>query len=235
MSPAYGWQDQGNGMARAIGAVPTCPVCGHQLDGLASTDQDEVDVQPSPGCGTVCLGCTTILQFDAELQLGLMTAERWADLQPPDRALTEKMSVVAGMTMPLSEPIVVIAWHVTGWYAVTIFPDGLHRDRNVVVRSRPYATRQELDRIADRGNLQTLVIVMVGQDMLSGRWGWQAVIESVTLGWRHAVDQSGPIYATQAEANQRSDAVADMVRTRYGIQVGRSVYRHDQKPKGQLS
>jgi hypothetical protein len=240
MSAAHGWADRGNGTAQAVGHVPRCPVCKHQLDGLGTMDPRESAV-PEPGCGTVCLGCTSILWFDDNLQLEPMPFHAWEKLEVADRAQTEKTSLGAAHSFPLREPIMLIAWHATGWYGIALYPDHLFEQQhghafNVIARSKRYETRAALDQIAKTGVAQTLFRMAIRQDVLSGRWSWGAILESTQFQWSVVVASSEPLtWGTKAEAMRDGEAVSPALRARFGLQSFTVLYKHGQAPKGPLS
>ena len=64
------------------GTETTCPKCGKILN--AATGMG--DYSPRPGDVTVCIGCEGLLQYTEELHLETMSDQRWAEMDPEEKA-----------------------------------------------------------------------------------------------------------------------------------------------------
>jgi hypothetical protein len=213
-----GWEERGNGTAQAL--VPQrCPACGLQLDGLGTTTTADVGpVQPEPGAVSVCVACTSILQFDDQLKIELLPAARWwMEFEDADRAHLEKVSVGCAATAPLRQGETFIAWHGNAWYAVSVWPNRDNPHANLVVRSRAYDTREPLQKLSKKGPTLSLVIGQVGLDPLVGRWCYTVHMESPTFGWRHGLERSESRYATKEEAHTASGAAVARIKAQYAL------------------
>jgi len=56
-----------------------CPICGYLMDCASNADTHAPKGPPAEGDYTVCMRCTAILTFDAELRLTLLPPE----VEPP--------------------------------------------------------------------------------------------------------------------------------------------------------
>jgi len=56
-----------------------CPSCAKPLDGAAGGDQ-----APAPGDFSICIYCATILKFDKNLDLEVLSQKELQDLDPED-------------------------------------------------------------------------------------------------------------------------------------------------------
>lgn len=74
--PTARWPDGSSRMPAAC-----CPGCRHKLD--AATDPLGSDAVPQVGDITVCLHCTAVMQFGADLMPQLIDDAAFALLEPP--------------------------------------------------------------------------------------------------------------------------------------------------------
>jgi hypothetical protein len=85
--------------------VTLCPECGYTLD---SADSLETDAKPTVGDFTVCMACTCVLRFDAQLRPRSVSAEllRRECARDPDlkRSLAQTVAAVRIMHHQLGKP-----------------------------------------------------------------------------------------------------------------------------------
>lgn len=234
---ATDWLDRGKGTSQST-KPQRCPACKQLLDGLGNTTQgDDRPAVPEPGSVSICLVCTSILQFDAKLRIELMPRARWVDeFQDEDRQHLESMSVLCARTATLPSPTTWLAWHGDAWYALSLWPNRLDPSGNLIVRSRPYDTRAPLDELRKKGTPQTLVIGQAGLDPTVMRWRYMVHMESVSFGWRHTLEVSEPIYPAKLQAQEASVAAIERLKEQYGITMSQVLHHYAQpEPKGPLS
>lgn len=70
-----------------------CPFCGELLD--AATPTENKNWRPEPGDISMCINCTSFLQFDEDLHLVGLTAAEFAGLPKDQRDYLHRMRQVA--------------------------------------------------------------------------------------------------------------------------------------------
>jgi hypothetical protein len=79
-----------------------CPQCGQKLDGASTPDGPDL---PDPGDVSVCIYCSSILVFDAELKLALPSPAMLDEILAEDPRLVTFVQAATEVRKTWTDPV----------------------------------------------------------------------------------------------------------------------------------